>query len=196
MFKSNWDESTLNNLREDLKTGLTFKECGIKYGVKSQRIHQLIRQHNLFDIQEDYGYRIITKQKKKLAESNQKEKYGLTTKEKKYILKEGVDSFINICYKKYKNKRTNCKRLGIPFDIDFNDIYFPTHCPILGTKLVYSNNSTNMADNIPSFDRLNPKLGYIKGNVKIISYRANRIKNDATLAELEAIIAYAKTYLN
>ena len=39
-------------------------------------------------------------------------------------------------------------------------------------------------DNSPSIDRLIPELGYIKGNVNVISLRANIIKNNATKDEL------------
>lgn len=46
-----------------------------------------------------------------------------------------------------------------------------------------------MSNNSPTIDRINPKLGYIKGNVWVISNKANRFKNDATLEELELLVA-------
>lgn len=42
-------------------------------------------------------------------------------------------------------------------------------------------------ENSPSIDRLDNTKGYVKGNINIISWRANRIKSDATLDELEKI---------
>jgi hypothetical protein len=36
-----------------------------------------------------------------------------------------------------------------------------------------------------SFDRIDPTKGYIKGNVQIVSQRANRIKSNSTLEEFE-----------
>lgn len=39
-------------------------------------------------------------------------------------------------------------------------------------------------------DRLVPSKGYVKGNVRWISRRANRIKSDATIDELKKILKY------
>ena len=45
-----------------------------------------------------------------------------------------------------------------------------------------------------SFDRVSPKKGYVKGNVQMICYRCNRMKNDATIQDLENLLAYSKKY--
>jgi len=49
-------------------------------------------------------------------------------------------------------------------------------------------------DNVPSVDRIDPTKGYIKGNVEVISWRANHLKNNATVEELEAIVNYMKLH--
>ncbi len=46
----------------------------------------------------------------------------------------------------------------------------------------------NSHDASPSLDRLEPTRGYVKGNVAVISYRANRIKTDATAEELQRVL--------
>lgn len=43
-----------------------------------------------------------------------------------------------------------------------------------------------------SCESLRKNKGYVKGNVHWISRRANRIKSDATVEELEKIISYMK----
>lgn len=46
------------------------------------------------------------------------------------------------------------------------------------------------AFNSPSVDKIIPQLGYVKGNVQIISNRANIMKNDATLEDVKALLKY------
>lgn len=44
----------------------------------------------------------------------------------------------------------------------------------------------------PSIDRFNNSLGYTLDNTRIICHLCNRLKNDATLQELENVVAYMK----
>jgi len=82
--------------------------------------------------------------------------------------------------------RRRAKALAYPFNIEPEDIIIPETCPLLGIPLIRSNGYAT--DNTPSLDRKNAQLGYIKGNVWVISYRANRLKSDATLEELELLV--------
>ena len=41
-------------------------------------------------------------------------------------------------------------------------------------------NSQKIHAQSPSLDRIKPHIGYIRGNVRVISYQANRIKCDCT----------------
>lgn len=72
--------------------------------------------------------------------------------------------------------RCECRRKGIPFNIDAVDIPVPDVCPALGIPIIMRDRSRR--GNGPSVDRIIPELGYIKGNVRVISYRANRVRND------------------
>lgn len=81
-----------------------------------------------------------------------------------------------------KRAQGRAKAAGITFDIELNDIIIPTHCPVLGIELNVG--SGLHSDNSPSLDRIIPDNGYTKGNVIVVSWRANRIKCDATPTEL------------
>jgi hypothetical protein len=78
--------------------------------------------------------------------------------------------------------KTRCKKSGILFNLTIKDIVIPDVCPILGIP-IYSNVGEGRTDNSPSIDRVYPDLGYVSGNVVIVSDRANRIKNDGTASE-------------
>ena len=88
-----------------------------------------------------------------------------------------------------RTARKRASDYGVPFDITLEDIEITTHCPILGTKFSWGSTIEN---DTPSLDRVVPKLGYVKGNVRVISMRANRLKNNATIEEMEAILEYMK----
>lgn len=89
--------------------------------------------------------------------------------------------------------KSRAKHNGIPFTVTIDDVTWPTHCPVLGIELVYVRGAgTGHRTNSASLDRRINALGYVQGNVFVISHRANRLKSDATVAELEAILSYAK----
>lgn len=77
---------------------------------------------------------------------------------------------------------------GYEVNIDTSDIVIPPHCPILGIPLIIG-----QYDNSPTLDRIDNSRGYVKGNVQVISYRANRFKSDATFEELIALGNWAKS---
>ena len=84
-----------------------------------------------------------------------------------------------------QNARLRARKAGIPFDITEDDIHIPTYCPVLGILMAHFGESR---DNSPSLDRIIPKTGYVRNNIQVISMRANRIKADATLEELRAVL--------
>lgn len=75
----------------------------------------------------------------------------------------------------------------LDFDLEIEDIVIPDTCPCLGIEIIPG--ETGGMDNCPSVDRIDPSKGYTKDNIWVISYRANRIKNDATINELKSITA-------
>lgn len=94
------------------------------------------------------------------------------------------------------NIRARAISQGLDFDLTHEDLIIPTTCPVLGIDLMFGEGQ--MSDSSPSVDRVDNTKGYVKGNVHIISMRANRLKSDATLRELELILQYVRdcTILN
>jgi hypothetical protein len=93
-----------------------------------------------------------------------------------------------------KGVRDRAKMKGLEYSLSPDDVVVPSHCPILGIPLASRiglgrKKGDNLA-NSPSLDRIDNSRGYVPGNVVVISYRANRIKCDATLEELQKIVAF------
>lgn len=90
----------------------------------------------------------------------------------------------------WRSAKARAKKQNVPFSITLDDIIIPEYCPILGIKIISGiGNSTN---NSPTLDKIIPKLGYVRGNIKVISWRANALKRDGTVEEFENIIRYIK----
>lgn len=83
--------------------------------------------------------------------------------------------------------KKRAKARGLDFTITVEDVVIPARCPLLGITLQRGAGLLGPAS--PSLDRINPRLGYVEGNVWVISHRANAIKNDATLDEMRALLA-------
>ncbi len=161
----NWNEE-IDKMVSLLEEGLYQKDIAKIYGVTKQTISKVFLQK---------GIHTVSVSKKAKQEK-------LNKIDKTYLAQ----------YKKFKVKGYRCTQQKIQFDLVFEDIIWPTICPVLGTPLDYFNKN---GPNVATFDRIDPKLGYVKGNVKIISFRANTIKNDGTVEELEKVIRYIKEWL-
>ena len=108
----------------------------------------------------------------------------LNTQRKEYNAKNADRTMLTAARKSAKNA-------NVPFDLEINDIVIPEYCPVLGLKLIRTRGYRS--DVSPSIDRIIPQKGYVRENIMIISMRANRIKNNATVDEL---IKMANFYSN
>ena len=110
-----------------------------------------------------------------------------TERQRKYNLK-------NPHKKMYWGSRKRAADKGFEFNIDISDIVIPKYCPLLGIELKHGTGF--LIDESPSLDRIDSKKGYIKGNVWVISHKANTMKSDATLEELELLVKNLRDKIN
>lgn len=78
--------------------------------------------------------------------------------------------------------KRRAKERNRKFDVCESDFEIPTHCPILGIKLVRGVGKMHAGS--PTLDEIEIGKGYIRGNIQVISAKANIMKSDATAKEL------------
>lgn len=88
--------------------------------------------------------------------------------------------------------RRRAKLKGVPHTITVADIAIPLRCPALGILLSRNVGGRGPNPDSPSLDRINPALGYVPGNVQVLSIKANLIKQNATPEELERVAAHMR----
>ena len=92
------------------------------------------------------------------------------------------------------------KTQKVPFNLTVDDIRdllknAGNICPVLGVKMTTSELGSGETNYSPSFDRIHPKKGYVKGNIVIVSNKANRIKTDATVHEIRKVADFYEKLL-
>ena len=110
--------------------------------------------------------------------------FGLASDCKKCRKKESRVQYKKISNEKliFNTAKSRATKYNIPFNIDIEDVIIPDFCPALGIKIIKV--GKKITDNSPTLDRIVPSLGYIKGNIVVISNKANRIKSNATSDEI------------
>lgn len=92
--------------------------------------------------------------------------------------------------KMFFSARGRAKENDLAFNITLEDIVIPSHCPILGIPLFHT--PYKRTTNSPALDRIINHRGYVKGNVQVISSKANSCKSDLTLQQVETLYLYMK----
>lgn len=93
-----------------------------------------------------------------------------------------------------RGAKDRAQRFGVLFNLTEADVFMPETCPVLGIKLNIHFGKGNgiRFDDSPSLDKIENSRGYIPGNVRIISWRANRLKQDGNADEHERIARYIR----
>ena len=164
-------------IKEQLTLGNTYKFIGDKVGVSREYIRQLAQRYKIFPL------KVRQEKRNKELYLKYKDKYGNKEFTPSDLFKAQKEKF---CLKK-----SNALRTGYVMNACFGDINWPTHCPILGLELDYF--ADHRKETSVSFDRIDTTQGYNKDNIQIVSWRANRIKNDGTADEHRKIADYLDT---
>ena len=126
-------------------------------------------------------YQKLYRQKHKLKLKEYAEQYYLKNKDK--MLQANLErKHSNPERILWQSAKDRAIKFNLPFDIEISDVIIPSHCKILGIPLFEG--SGKPTANSPSLDRIDPKLGYVKNNIQVISFKANTIKSNATKEEL------------
>lgn len=184
-YKTKLTAEDYDNILTWAKTGHGYAEISTLLGgkVSKQRVKQICVKHGID------AFKIKSEILQEQHADRMTAKWG-----KQWHDKEHRKSFVyQAMREKFRRKTANAKRLGIEFTIEFGELDFPEYCPALGIKLNYFNES--VSDNSPSFDRIDPTKGYVKGNVVIVSKRANTIKSNATPDELKKIATFVDLHV-
>lgn len=88
--------------------------------------------------------------------------------------------------------RLKCKKLNLDFNLTNDDVTIPKLCPALGIELKPAVGG-KIHDGSPTIDRINLNKGYVKGNVIVVSHKANRIKSNATPSEILKVAQFYST---
>jgi hypothetical protein len=185
MNKINWKLESVKVYELSIQ-GSTLKEIGDIYGVTRERIRQVLSTYYPTLTKELRGKMLsAAKQRKNMLE----ERFARTGR----YTGRHADDLSRAIMECFRRKRQNAKVSKWGWDLSYHDIEWNMVCPVLGMDLDWF--AERKQENSPSFDRINPKLGYVKGNVQIISARANRIKNDGLAEEHRLIADYMDKHL-
>lgn len=89
----------------------------------------------------------------------------------------------------YQQVKQDAHKRGHEFNLTIEDFALPEKCPILGIPLQFHFDSKIYPDT-PSMDRVDNLVGYLKGNVRVISWKANRYKSNMSKETVRNILEY------
>lgn len=97
------------------------------------------------------------------------------------------------CSMTLSNMRKRAKAWGLAFDLDVEYLVSitPDECPCFGTPFSFVGNGRSSPES-PSLDKIKPSLGYVRGNVQVISLKANQIKNAYAATDVATVAAWMR----
>jgi hypothetical protein len=98
------------------------------------------------------------------------------------------DKLQNLTKYLWKHAKRRAKEKQLPFTITTEDIKVTEYCPVLGLKLIPGEGKVHDAS--PTLDKIIPSLGYIPGNIIVMSKKANTLKSNGTLEEHKKLVKW------
>lgn len=178
MNQENYPEGKVCNCCGQYKNLLDFHKGNGKFGRRGECKECCKKKY------EDGEKGAARREQRKLSKQNKRDNQEYRQAE----YKRNKDKLLQdeISYKKYmlRSAKRRAKLQKVPFDLTPDDFDIPEVCPLLNIPLHFHIGELQAQFDSPSLDKIIPQLGYVKGNVLVISNRANTIKNNATIEEL------------
>jgi hypothetical protein len=94
--------------------------------------------------------------------------------------------------------RSRAGAKGLEFSITRDDINIPENCPCCSRKIEHRTGEFKKGPQAssPSLDRIDSNFGYVNGNVEVLCWRCNMLKNNATADELRTILRWLEKIEN
>jgi hypothetical protein len=173
-------EQDKENLLMWAKEGRTYRQiAGLLYDkISHQRVQQICNKHKVYPME------IRNKEAKQALGEKMTQRWGDKWADKEWR----TSNLYKAMREKFRTKRRASEYTKHGWELEFNDIVWPAVCPVFGTPLDYF--TSKVSEDSVSFDRIDGEKGYVKGNVAIMSWRANRIKNNGTAQEHQQLADY------
>ncbi len=156
------------------KEGMKLSEIGDRYNIRKSTVHRILG---------DIKPKIIRqKQIEEVINKKYYSRYGMD-KEERNSMPSAVKTKLS---RILANSRARAKKKNMEHNIQLKDLYdlYDGICPVLG--IPYEDGG----DYVVSIDRIYSDQGYVKGNIILMSWRANRIKFNATKQELTQLLNF------
>lgn len=162
-------------------------DCVQPHNLERYRENQALRRQRL-------GCKIARGTEGLEARKRRNKRSNARTKKRLKKEKETIGTTLNIRKRMLvKRAKQRARRSGMEATITVADIIWPTHCPVLGVELNYGGDTVDKdKTRCASLDRWDNTRGYVPGNVYVLSFRANSLKSNATVEEMEKILHYMR----
>ena len=149
--------------------GFTMKEIGEKFNISKERVRQILNKYFPYNERRFRGA-AIRKQMVWDAELKEqlqaaKDKWGFIP-----VSQRSMDQQAQFEY--FRQLKNNAAQRGIPFTIKMDDIEWVKTCP--ETFLEIDWYADKVTDASPALRRFKPELGYVPGNVQLMSLKGCR----------------------